>query len=201
MPELSTKDREDLKLLVLPLVDDLHAVALSLARSEDRANELVAETVAKAAIAFPSLHDRTKVKSWLMRILHNAFISEYRTKQRHPQVEYTEEPGIDDETPFASIFDHLEDKFALWWESPERKAINTMLDEDIRKAISELPNEFRMAVVLCDVEGLSYREIADALDIPIGTVRSRIARGRAILHTKLWQHAKDFGLVHSSTTA
>jgi RNA polymerase sigma-70 factor (ECF subfamily) len=200
MTELSNNDREDLKRLVVPLVDDLHAVALSLTRNDEKANELVAETVAKAAVAFPSLNDRTKVKAWLMRILHNAFISEYRTRRRYPQVEYIEEQSFDDDAPYASVFKHLEDKFLLWWESPERKAISSILDEDIRKAISELPNDFRMAVILCDVEGLSYQEIAEALEIPIGTVRSRIARGRAILHKKLWQHAKDFGLVHEPIT-
>ena len=201
MPELSSNDREDLKRLVLPLVDDLHAVALSLTRNEERANELVAESVAKAVVAFPTLLDRTKVKAWLMRILHNAFISEYRSKKRHPHVEYVEEPPLDDSAPYASVFAQLEDTFLLWWQSPERVAINAMLDEDIREAIGELPNEFRMAVILCDVEGLAYREIAEALEIPIGTVRSRIARGRAILHKKLWQHAKDAGLVHDTHPA
>lgn len=177
----------------MPLVDDLHRVALSFCHDENAAEELVAATVGKACESYRSLKDRSRIKPWLLRILSNMFISQQRTKARHPHVEYDEIEN-DKQNQF-SLFEQISQPFLLWWGNPEREIMNKFLDEDIQKAIESLPAEFRIAVVLSDVEGMRYQEIANILQIPLGTVRSRLARGRSLLQKKLWHHAQDLGII------
>lgn len=193
--QLSPGQKEELKRLVLPLLDDLHRVAFSLCHREDMAEELVAATVASACESFDRLKDKGKTKQWLLRILSNKFLSEYRKTTHHKNVPLADE--FHDEDRHFSLFEVVSQPFLLWWGNPERELIARLLDEDIQKALESLPTEFRIAVVLCDVEGLAYEEIAKVLDIPLGTVRSRIARGRSLLQKKLWHHAQDLGLVKS----
>jgi RNA polymerase sigma-70 factor (ECF subfamily) len=126
----------------------------------------------------------------------NTFISERRlvaNKIHHES--YVEES--DDETPF-SLFEQLHQPFLLWWGNPEQNFLNQLLREDIEKALDELPEHYRVMVILADVEGLTYQEISEAMDIPIGTVRSRLSRTRSQLQKLLWQHAEDRKL--SATT-
>lgn len=191
--QLTHQQREELKRLLLPLLDDLERFALSLCSREDLAEELVAATIASACESFNSLRDTTKVKQWLFRILSNKFLSDCRKQSRHKEIGLTD--SLEDEDSQFSLFAEVSQPFLLWWGNPERELISRIMDEDIRNALESLPIDFRMAVVLCDVEGLTYEEIADILKIKLGTVRSRIARGRSLLQKKLWHHAKDLGLV------
>lgn len=191
MHTLSNEQKKDLKKLVLPLLNDLHRVAFSLCRDRDRAEELVAETIAKACESFSHLRDKSKVKQWLLRILSNSFISELRRVNRHRTMELIEKE--DNEMPF-SLFENLEVSFHSSY-NPEQEVISKLVDNDIQKALTELPEDFRIAVVLCDVEGYSYDEIAKVLQIPVGTVRSRIARGRSLLQKQLWFHVQDLNLL------
>ncbi|MEX2117917.1 MAG: sigma-70 family RNA polymerase sigma factor [Bacteroidota bacterium] len=191
--QLTYHQREELKHLVLPLLDDLERFALSLCRREDTAEELVAATIASACESFNRLRDTSKIKQWLFRILSNKFLTQCREQSRYKEVALTD--ATNDTDSHFSFFEEVSQPFLLWYGNPERELISHLLDEDIRNALDSLPIDFRVAVVLCDVEGLPYDEIAGILDIPLGTVRSRIARGRSLLQKRLWHHAKDLGLI------
>lgn len=178
-----------LKATILPVLDDLYRVALSLTHSSNDAEELVADTVARACQNIASLRDNAKAKQWLLRILTNAFLSSRRSKKRHMEVYYDEQE--DEENPF-SLFEavakhHADDG------NPELAVINKLMDEDIRRAIAQLPEEYRTVVVLCDVEGYAYQESAAILDVPIGTIRSRLSRGRGLLQKRLYHYAIEHG--------
>ena len=190
---LTQQQREEIKRLVLPLLDDLERFALSLCHREDLAEELVAATIASACESFGRLRDTTKAKQWLFRILSNKFLSDCRRQSRHKEIALTD--SLEDDNNQFSLFAAVSQPFLLWWGNPERELISHLLDEDIQNALDSLPGDFRVAVALCDVEGLTYEQIADILQIPLGTVRSRIARGRSLLQKKLWHHARDMGLV------
>lgn len=196
--QLTQHQREELKHLVLPLLDDLERFALSLCRREDVAEELVAATIASACESFGRLRDTTRVKQWLFRILSNKFLSDCRKQSRHKEIALTD--SLDDGIQQFSLFEAVSQPFLLWWGNPERELISRIVDEDIRNALDSLPVDFRVAVVLCDVEGQTYEEIAEILKIKLGTVRSRIARGRSLLQKKLWHHAQDLGLVKTKET-
>jgi RNA polymerase sigma-70 factor (ECF subfamily) len=142
------------------------------------------------------LADRDRLRGWLFRILTNTFISARRTEERRGVHEPLDE---NDEEGAFSIFDRLHAPVLLWWGNPEQEFLNTLLREDLERAVDALPEAFRVVVVLADVQGFAYQEIADTLDIPIGTVRSRLARGRALLQRALWDHAQDAGLVSASS--
>lgn len=188
----SDEDRKQLKEILIPLLDDLHRVGYELCKSQNEAEELVAETVVRACENFASLQDRTKAKQWALRILTNVFISKYRTKRTRREVAYDE--NASDEDAAFSLFDELSQPF-FWWGNPEREVINKFLDEDLKEALSQLPEESRSIVVMCDVEGYSYDEIANVLSMPIGTVRSRLSRARSQLQRHLYDHAVDRGWV------
>lgn len=192
---MTKEEQQEFKSLVLPHLDELHRMAYHVCHVQCDAEDLVMETITKACEHFHRLRDKSKVKPWLFRILSNSFISSYRSRKSHPTVEYTETTDDDDEQ--FSLFAKVSQPFLLWWGNPERELINKLMDEDIQRAIAELPHEFRLAVVLCDMEGFSYEEISSILRIPIGTVRSRIARGRSLLQKKLYHHAQDLGLISS----
>jgi RNA polymerase sigma-70 factor (ECF subfamily) len=134
------------------------------------------------------LRERDRFAGWITRILTNLFLSRRRSEASRPQ-----ETCLDEETEF-SLFDRLHQPFLLWWGTPEQDFLDRLLREDLIRAIEALPDHFRIVVVLADVEGLSYGEIADSLEVPVGTVRSRLARGRALLQKALWDHACDAGL-------
>ena len=189
--QYSPEERNQLKETLLPLLDDLHRVGLELCRSRNEAEELVAETVAKACENFRSLRDRSKAKQWVLRILTNQFISKYRSKKTRREVVYDESP--EDNEKF-SLFDELSQPF-FWWGNPEQEVVEKLLDDDFRKALSGLTEESRTIVVMCDVEGYSYEEIASILNVPIGTVRSRLSRARSELQKHLYHHAVDMGWV------
>lgn len=172
----------------------LYSTARRLTRHPHDAEDLVADTVERAWKNIESLQDPARIGPWLMRIMTNHFISERRRAvHRTPHEEYIEEPE-GDEKPF-SLFERLHQPVLLWWGNPEQQFLDQLLHEDIEAALDSLPDGFRMVIVLADVEGLKYHEIAESLSLPLGTVRSRLARARSMMQKCLWQHALDKGLV------
>ncbi|NNF96180.1 MAG: sigma-70 family RNA polymerase sigma factor [Halobacteria archaeon] len=174
-------------------MDNLYGAALRLTQNSADAEDLVAETVLKAISSSTSLKDRRCFRAWVYRILNNVFISQCRKRNTRAEVSLSEEGSEEDEDFW--IFDKLHQPFLLWWDNPEQAFLDQILIEDIDRGLHKLPEDFRVTVVLADVEGFSYQEIADALGIPIGTVRSRLAPGRSLLQKTLWDHACDAGLV------
>jgi len=174
-------------------MDALYGVALRLTRSGADAEDLVAEAVIRAWTAINTLEDRSRFRPWIFRILRNCNISQYRKQSVRP-VETRYEDGDDEE--LAALLNEQPDDFLMWWANPEREFFNDVLGETILSEIERLPEEFRMTIILINVEGLTYDEAAEVLDIPRGTVRSRMKRGRTLLQKSLWQQAKEAGLIH-----
>ena len=182
--ELSTLFTTD----ALPYLDQLYGTALRMTRSPADAEDLVQETYAKAFAAYRTFQQGTNLRAWLFRILRNTFINDYRKAQRQPRFQPTDELGD------AQMLD-IETRSAGGSRSAEIEALELLGDDDVSAALAEIPEEFRTAVVLADVEGFSYREIADIMDSPVGTVMSRVHRGRKALRGLLDEYAKDQGLV------
>lgn len=189
-PELTAADRTWFGEQVEGLLPELYGAAVRLCRNRADAEDLVAEAVAKAWEALPSLRDRSSFRAWVFRILNNAFVSQCRSADARPEREPIE---TTDPEPF-SLFERLHQPILLWWGNPELEFLNRLLREDLGRAIDGLPDVFRAVVVMVDVQGLAYREVADVLEIPLGTVRSRLARGRSLLQQALWEHALEAGL-------
>ena len=175
-------------------MDALYGVALRLTANSANAEDLVAETVIKAWSCIDKLEDRKKWRPWVFRILRNEFISNYRKQSIRPiETSYDEQPG-DEADSIASMLIEQPDEFLSWWACPEHEYINGLLGEQIRDAINQLPNVFRMTIILINVEGLSYDETSVVLGIPRGTVRSRMKRGRTLLQKALWLQALETGI-------
>jgi RNA polymerase sigma-70 factor (ECF subfamily) len=179
-----------------PLLPELYATARRLTRNATDAEDLTADAVARAWSARASLLDRDAFRPWIYRILSNTFTSWYRSAQARPAEESL--ASDDDAEHDFSLFERLHQPFLLWWGTPEKAFLNKLLREDLERAIESLPEHFRLVVVLADVQEFTYQAVADALQIPLGTVRSRLARGRALLQRALWQHGIDAGLVNDS---
>ena len=173
---------------MLPLVPSLYGAALRLTRNPADAEDLVQDTVLRAFRGFAGFQEGTNLKAWLYRILTNGFINTYRKKQREPQVV----AGPDDLDEWY-LFDRL--GAGRGHDSAEDEVLGSIPDADVKAALESLPANFRLPVLLADVEGFSYKEIARIMDTPIGTVMSRLHRGRKALEKALWQTAKERGLV------
>lgn len=197
--KLTPQEQASFKKLVMPLLDDLQRLAYFLCNNERDAEDLVAESIRKACEKFRSLKDHRKIKPWLIRILRNTFLNFCRDEKKYQALEYSERDSDHDQ--HFSLFNQVSQPFLLWWGNPEREVLDKLMEEDIQQALAALPCEFRFAVILCDVEGYSYKEAASALDVPVGTVRSRIARGRSLLQKKLYHHALDRGIIHNHNTS
>lgn len=164
----------------------LYNYALRMTSNPDDAKDLLQETFLKAYRFWEKFEQGTNIRAWLFRIMKNTYINLYRKEVKEPdKVDYNEI-----ENYYNIIRDESSDPNDL-----QEKMFGQLLDDDVLKALESLPEEFRTVVILCDIEGLTYEEIAEFLQIPVGTVRSRLHRGRKLLYTRLYDYAKERGII------
>ena len=169
-------------------LDSLYRVALRLTGNAADAEDLVQEAMLRAYRSWDRFTLGTNAKGWLLTILRHLFINEYRRKRRHP-----ESVDLDTIEPFALFEDRQQ-------EDPQRAFFDRIVDDEVLRAVDQLPEAFREAVMLSDVEGLSYEEIAKVLEVPVGTVKSRLYRGRRMLQAKLYDYAVSMGYIKGHST-
>ena len=193
--ELSSRElREAFTRDAMQYVDQLYAAALRMSRNPADAQDLVQETYLKAFAAYHQYQQGTNLKAWLYRILTNTYINVYRKRQREPQQANTEQV---EDWQLAAAGNHD----AVGLRSAETEALASMPDSEVKDALEALPEDFRMVVYYSDVEGFAYKDIAQMLEIPLGTVMSRLHRGRRILRERLADYARENGLRPSTVDA
>ena len=180
--------------LALPHMDALYRTALRLTRNEKDAEDLVQEVFLRSFKSFHQFKLGTNIKAWLFKILTNLHINRYQKKARRPvKVSY-------DELEDFYLYNRLvEDPDSPRRRDVEEQFLNSFLDHEVKEAIEKLPYEFRISVILADIEGFRYKEIAGILNCPIGTVRSRLSRGRKLLQKYLWDYAKQRNYVEEKS--
>ncbi len=171
----------------------LFATALRMTRNRADAEDLVQETFIKAWRSFSTFQQGTNLRAWLFRIMTNTYINKYNAQQRRPQE--TELDEVEELFLFRRLGAFDQSKMT---QSAEDQLLEFFTDDEVKKAIEELPEMFRLPVLLSDVDGFSYKEMAEMLDVPIGTVMSRLHRGRKMLQKLLYDYAKERGLVDES---
>ncbi len=182
-------DRENFQEDVTEFLPQLYGMALRLARNRADAEDLVQEALLKAYRGYHTFRAGTNLRAWLFRILTNTFINEYRRRSRRPQ-----ETELDEGAEGAPYRTGGHQQVRSWSRAPEDQIIEQIFESDIVEAIENLPVIYRIPVLLADVEGLSYKEIAQTLNLPMGTVMSRLHRGRNALRKALWEYASKRGL-------
>ena len=171
---------------VMPYLDSLYNTAYRMTRSAEDAEDLVQETYFKPYKYYDKFEEGTNFKAWLFKIMKNTFINNYRKKQQTPTL-----------SDFADIEESFETQVsedaARQIKNPEQELLENVLDEDVQQAIDKLPPDYRMVVLLADLEGFSYKEIADILEVPVGTVMSRLYRGRRLMEASMLEFAREHG--------
>lgn len=186
----SRKEFED---VAMKHIDSLYNMALRLVSNKEEAEDLVQETYLKAYRFFDTFQKGTNIKAWLFKILRNTFINKYRKTISTPNEFFYEDieminssMAYSKEETIEELSDTLESKYA---------DLNNLMEDDVKRAIESLPLEYREAILLSDVEELSYKDIAEITHVPIGTIKSRLNRGRKLLQKSLWEYAKDRGFI------
>lgn len=197
-PELvaSQEERDRFEALVGEHLDGLYGTALRLTRNRAAAEDLVQDTFLKAWRSFRTFQDGTNARAWLYKILMNAYIDSYRRSSRQPETVDHEDVG--DFYLYARAQESDEYRRAG---DPEEVLLSKIMDADVKAALEQVPEPFRAAVILADLQDFSYKEIAEILDIPIGTVMSRLYRGRRHLQRLLWDYARRAGYANGERTA
>ncbi|MBI3998812.1 MAG: sigma-70 family RNA polymerase sigma factor [Armatimonadetes bacterium] len=193
---VSQEDRARFEALVTQHLDGLYGTALRLTRNRAAAEDLVQETFLKAWRSFHTFQTGTNARAWLYKILMNAYIDTYRKSAREPELVDQEDVG--DFYLYAKAQESEEYRRAG---DPEEILLSRIMDADVKSALEQVPEPFRAAVILADLEEFSYREIAEILGIPIGTVMSRLYRGRRHLQRLLWDYARRAGYVNGENTS
>ncbi len=179
----------DFEAAAMPFVDALYNTAYRMTRNAEDAEDLVQEAYLKAYKYYDKFEEGTNFKAWLFKIMKNTFINNYRKKQQAPpqsdfaDIEESFETQVSEEAGQKKI------------KNPEEELLQDVLDEDVQRAIDELPPDYRMVVLLADLENFSYKEIAEILDVPVGTVMSRLYRGRRLLEKVMLAYARDHGYI------
>lgn len=177
----------DFETEAVPHMQAVYNFALRMTGDEDEADDLVQETYFKAFRFFDKFEKGTNCKAWLFRILKNSYINDYRKT--------TKEPNKVDYEDIQNFYETIKSD-EVETQHYEQDAFTNLLDDDISNALTGLPEDFRTVIILSDIEGFTYEEIADFVDIPVGTVRSRLHRARKMLYTQLYDYAKDKGYVN-----
>ncbi|MCX8107129.1 MAG: sigma-70 family RNA polymerase sigma factor [Ignavibacterium album] len=178
---------EDFEREAIPHMDALYNYAIKMTGDSDDADDLVQETYLKAFRFFDKFEKGTNCKAWLFRIMKNTYINKYRKETKEPdKIDYEEvENYYENIKPSSTDTAHL-----------EKDIYDNLLDDELSEAINSLPEDFKTVILLCDIEGFSYEEIADFIDVPVGTVRSRLHRARKMLFTKLHKYASKRGYIN-----
>ena len=183
-------DQAEFAELAMPYMDQLYSAALRMTRNPADAEDLVQETYLRGYRGFGGFKAGTNLRAWLFKILTNTYINTYRAKKRRP-----DETALDDTEDYV-LYRRIGGLEAASAErTPESEVLDAMPDDAVKRALEALPEQFRMAVLLADVEGFSYKEIAKIMDVPVGTVMSRLHRGRKQLQARLLDFAQERGLV------
>lgn len=190
VPKLSKEEKDRrFQAELMPVIDSLYNFAFRLTLDEDDANDLVQETYLKAYRFFEYFEQGTNAKAWLFRILKNSFINDFRKKSKQPaKVDYSEIEGYYNSEDVESESDAGGTSSDM-----RQQAVRDLIGDEVASALNSLPVDFRTVIILCDLEGFTYEEMAKVLDIPIGTVRSRLHRARNFLKDKLEKYAQSMG--------
>lgn len=185
---MPTDRQQEFESLIAPHLNSLYSTALRMTHNQKDAEDLVQDTLFKAFRAFDQYQKNTNFRAWSFRILVNTYITAYRKAIRQPQ-----KISFDDLEEFY-LYKKLDESIALQ-ETAKEDFLENFFEDDVKEALENLPYQFRLVVLLCDVEGFSYNEIANIIDAPLGTVMSRLYRGRKLLQRNLWNYAKKRGYV------
>ncbi len=192
MEKTAENTKKEFQDLAFPYMNELYSAALRMTRNPADADDMVAETFARAWKSFHQFERGTNMRAWLYRILTNTFINEYRKKTRHgSSVDLDQYENPDMFYMYHKIAETNQDRE----QDPAKAVVSKFVEEDIMKAIHSLPDGYREAVILADLQGLSYDEIAKTLNVAVGTVRSRLNRGRSQLQKTLWEEAVRSGYI------